>query len=85
MVFHDDIRFQNLHREKALLLAIIGGFLGVHRFYLREPWAGASYLLFCWTLIPALLAIIDAVFLARMSDEEFQEEFNEVPRLATHS
>lgn len=82
MVSHDQVFFGNFDHRKAIYLSIFLGMFGAHRFYLKEHWAGASYLLFCWTLIPLVLAAIDAYFLLQMSDEEFEEEFNDVPRIA---
>lgn len=81
MISHDQVQFHNCDKEKALRLCLILGALGVHRFYLHEPLQGVAYLLFSWTLIPLLLCLIDAWFLAHMSDEEFQEEYNDMPHL----
>ena len=46
----------------ALLAFFIGGF-GVHMFYVGRTKAGVLYLIFCWTYIPALLALIDFIFI----------------------
>ena len=43
------------------LLALFLGFIGVHKFYAGKTGAGICYLLFCWTLIPEILAIIDLI------------------------
>ncbi|MEE3421157.1 MAG: TM2 domain-containing protein [Succinimonas sp.] len=43
-----------------LLIFFLGG-LGIHKFYARRPVAGVLYLLFCWTGIPVILAIISFV------------------------
>jgi TM2 domain-containing membrane protein YozV len=51
------------------------GWAGVHRFYTHQTVSGLAYLLFCWTLIPGLLSLVDAAFLARMSDEDFADEY----------
>jgi len=45
----------------AILLALTLGAFGAHRFYLGRPLSGFLYLLFSWTLIPALIAIVEAV------------------------
>ena len=46
----------------AYLWLIFFGVFGIHKFYLhkRSAWL---YLLFCWTMIPALLALIDLFLL----------------------
>ncbi|NBW81768.1 TM2 domain-containing protein, partial [bacterium] len=69
-------------REKAVKLALTLGWAGGHRFYTKQTFSGLAYLLFCWTLIPGLLSLIDAAFLARMSDEDFADEFCSLPNTA---
>lgn len=58
------------------LLAFFLGGIGIHKFYLEETTAGVLYLLFAWTGIPSILALIDAVILLTMSDEDFNEKYN---------
>lgn len=54
------------HNRKSLGVAyawlIAFGIFGIHKFYLqkRNAWL---YLLFCWTMIPAVLAVIDLFLL----------------------
>ena len=59
----------------ALLLAIFLGGLGIHKFYLKEKGA-IWYLLFFWTGIPAILAIIDIIKYVTMSDADFQSKYS---------
>ena len=48
----------------AILLAVLLGGLGAHRFYLRQYWQGALYVAFCWVFfIPAIVALIEAPFM----------------------
>lgn len=47
----------------AILLCCFTGFIGGHKFYMRKTGSGIGYLLFCWTLIPTLLSIIDLIML----------------------
>lgn len=65
----------NIKREKAIRLALTLGWLGGHRFYTGQTVSALAYLLFFWTLIPGFLSLIDAVFLVRMSDDDFSDEF----------
>jgi TM2 domain-containing membrane protein YozV/RNA polymerase subunit RPABC4/transcription elongation factor Spt4 len=58
----------------ALLAFFLGGF-GVHKFYLGEIGLGILYLLFCWTFIPALIAIIEAIVYLAMSEEQFARKY----------
>ncbi|WP_334177048.1 NINE protein [Pseudoxanthobacter sp.] len=58
----------------ALLAFFLGGF-GIHRFYLGRPVSGFFYLLFCWTVIPAILGFIEAILLLMMSEERFAQKY----------
>lgn len=45
----------------AILLAIFLGGLGAHKFYLGRPVFGVIYLLLCWTPIPWVIGILEAI------------------------
>lgn len=60
----------------AALIAFFAGGLGIHKFYLGQGGAGVLYLLFCWTLIPSLIAFFDCIGLLMMSEQEFNARFN---------
>ena len=47
----------------GVLLAIFLGGLGIHHFYLRRDGLGILYLVFCWTGLPSLIALIEAFFM----------------------
>jgi|GEM_PF-4090840 len=66
-----------MERNVALFLCLVLGFMGAHRFYLREPWAGVVCLLFCWTFVPFVLALKDAANIARMSPAEFRGTYGD--------
>ncbi len=55
----------------AIVLALFLGGLGIHKFYLGKTGLGFLYLIFCWTFIPAILGVIDAIVLATKSEREF--------------
>ncbi len=59
----------------TVLCLFLGGF-GIHRFYLGQSAKGILYLLFCWSLVPAIIAVIDFICLLVMSDEEFNQKYN---------
>ena len=65
-------------REKHItaLLAFFLGSFGIHRFYLGQNKLGVAYLLFCWTLIPFFLGILDAVLLFLKHQDDFDLEYN---------
>ncbi|MCC7266794.1 MAG: NINE protein [Caulobacteraceae bacterium] len=65
----------NKNRVLAIVLALLLGGIGVHKFYLGRVGWGILYLLFCWTFIPALIAFIEAIVYLTMSDEAFAAKY----------
>jgi TM2 domain-containing membrane protein YozV len=59
----------------AILAFFLGGF-GVHHFYLGNPAIGVLYLLFCWTLIPAIIAFIEFIVFLVMPEKDFDARYN---------
>ena len=43
------------------ILAFFLGGIGIHKFYAGKSGAGIAFLLFCWTGIPAFIALIDFI------------------------
>lgn len=69
---------QHSHVSKAvlLLLTFFFGFLGAHRFYLRSWGLGTLYLVFFWTFIPALVALIEFIVFCFTSSERLNEKYS---------
>lgn len=63
-------------RVAAALFAFFLGGIGIHKFYLGQAGWGFIYLVFCWTLIPGLVAFLEAILLLLMSDSEFNQKYN---------
>ena len=70
------VRTGNRSKGTAVILAFLLGGLGAHKFYLGRTGMGVLYLLFCWTFIPAMVAFVETIMLALMSDQEFDLKFN---------
>jgi TM2 domain-containing membrane protein YozV len=60
----------------VIVFAIFLGNFGVHRFYLGQHKKGLRYLLFCWTLVPAIIAMVDAIVFALMREADFYCKYN---------
>lgn len=61
-------------RIAAALFAFFLGALGGHKFYLGQVGMGIVYILFCWTLIPAIIAFIEFILFLTMSDDAFNQK-----------
>jgi TM2 domain-containing membrane protein YozV len=59
----------------AILTFFLGG-IGIHKFYLGQSGQGILYLIFCWTLIPSILAFFQFFGLLLMSDYSFNMKYN---------
>jgi TM2 domain-containing membrane protein YozV len=69
-------RVADRSRTTALVLTVLLGWLGMHKFYLGRKTAGWVYLFMFWTGIPFALSIIDAIILFSMSDRDFDLRHN---------
>jgi TM2 domain-containing membrane protein YozV len=61
-------------KNVAGILALFFGWLGIHRFYLGQIGLGIVYLFFFW--ISWIIALIDAIALFAMDDDEFNRKYN---------
>ena len=62
-------------RVLAIVLALLLGGFGVHKFYLGRVGQGILYLIFCWTFIPTVIAFVEAIIYVTMSDEAFCKKY----------
>ena len=53
-----------------VLLALFLGGIGIHKFFAGNTGAGILYLLFCWTLIPGIIAFIEALVACGMQADK---------------
>jgi TM2 domain-containing membrane protein YozV len=67
----DVVYVESKSRVIAAWLALLLGFIGVHRFYLGQIGWGIVYVLFFWTLIPSIVAIFEAVYYLSRSNEQW--------------
>ncbi len=62
-------------RIAAALFAFFLGGIGVHKFYTGRVVWGILYILFCWTFIPAIIALVEGIIYLTMSDEAFARKY----------
>jgi TM2 domain-containing membrane protein YozV len=65
-------------KTAAGILAILLGGLGIHKFYLGRVGWGIVYILFCWTYIPSIIAIIEGVVYLTSSEQSFNMKYGKV-------
>ncbi len=63
-------------RVTAGVLALFLGGIGVHRFYLGQTGKGVLMLLFCFTGIPAIFALVSGIIWLLGSNENFDSKYN---------
>jgi len=63
-------------RMVAVILAFVLGGFGAHRFYVGNIGLGILYLLFFWTFIPALVALVEAIVWLTMSEGDWQTKYS---------
>lgn len=66
-------------KTAAALLALFLGGLGVHYFYMGKWIPGLVFLVLCWTWVPALLALVQAIMMFTMTDEQFNAKYVNTP------
>lgn len=63
-------------KTTAGICAILVGGLGVHKFYHGSWGWGILYILFCWTYIPTILAVIEGIIYLTMEEEKYDDKYN---------
>lgn len=66
-------------KPMATALALLLGTLGIHRFYLKQYIRGAIYALFCWTYVPTIIGVFDAIYFGLMNRRKFDALYNGIP------
>lgn len=64
-------QYNYIDKGTYIILAILLGYLGAHQFYAKQNRKGLVYLLFSWSLIPWIFAIIDAIKMFLKPTNEF--------------
>jgi TM2 domain-containing membrane protein YozV len=64
MMFLSQINAARKDPTTGVLLALLLGGLGAHKFWQGKVGLGVLYLLFCWTFIPAVAGLIEAFLMS---------------------
>ena len=64
LLFQSQFNSEKKSATTAVLLAFFLGGVGAHHFYMGKPGLGVLYLLFFWTMIPALVAFVELFLLS---------------------
>lgn len=64
-------------RILAAVLAIFLGGLSIHKFYMGKIGWGVVYLLFCWTGVPAIVALVEGIIYLFSDDTTFNSKYCE--------
>lgn len=67
------------NQNTAGILALFLGGLGAHKFYHGSFAWGIIYLVFCPTLIPAILALIEGIMYFTMDKQQYDSRYNLTP------
>lgn len=70
---------REVSKAVLLLLTFFTGGLGGHKFYLGKHWQGLLYLLFFWTYIPTLAALVEFFIYVFTSSERLNEKYSAAP------
>ena len=62
----------------AGVLALLLGGIGIHKFYLGAWGWGIFYILFVWTWIPAIIALIEGIRYLTLSEDDFTRKASEM-------
>lgn len=62
-------------RPLAIVLALLLGGFGIHRFYVGPVSWGIAYLIFFWTGIPGFLAWLEAIYWLTRNDVEWAQKY----------
>ncbi|WP_156487625.1 MULTISPECIES: TM2 domain-containing protein [unclassified Synechococcus] len=61
MVFENEFELRCRQPSLGVVYALLLGWFGFHRFWLNDRNSGIIFLVFSWTLLPALFSIFDAL------------------------
>lgn len=73
LYFQQEYDKQIRNPSTALVLTLLLGGFGAHRFYLRQWGWGIAYIVFAWTFIPVVASIVEC-FLIMKRTRDYNEQ-----------
>lgn len=67
---------RNINYWGAIILALLFGSFGVQEFYTKHLVRGILAIVFWWTLIPGIVAFIQACYWLYIGENEFNNKYN---------
>jgi TM2 domain-containing membrane protein YozV len=77
LFFQQEYDKHSRNPSTALVLALLLGGAGAHRFYLRQWGWGIAYIVFAWTFIPLIVALFEC-FVIKKRTEQYNEDLKGV-------
>ena len=73
-------------RKNLILFTLFTGWIGGHRYYLKQYTLGVLYTVFFWTYIPFFLSIIDLIVILRSDRKRFMKNYyrSQAPKNVNH-
>jgi len=68
LLFQSQMSSVRKDKTTGVLLALLLGGVGAHHFYLGKNGLGIVYALFCWTFVPAILALVECFLMSARVD-----------------
>jgi len=68
LLFQSELNKVRKNKTTALLLTLLLGGVGAHRYYMGQIGLGIVYTLFSWTFIPGIIALVELFFIQKRVD-----------------
>ena len=68
LLFQSELNKVRKNRTTALLLTLLLGGVGAHRYYMGQIGLGVIYTLFSWTFIPGIIALVELFLIQKRVD-----------------
>ena len=78
LLFQSELNKVRKNRTTALLLTLLLGGVGAHRYYMGQIGLGLVYTLFTWTFIPGIVALVELFYIMKRVDRHNEQMAQEI-------